>query len=168
MGRIVAILIVVTALAGGAVLYWLQVYGYYRTLPPEAAADLVVTRSDGMELPLPVQAFRGIDAVSSPIRYRACFTPDPLPPVETLTPYPAAEPLIAPGWFDCFDATAIGAALADGSARAMLGQADVHYGIDRVVAVMADGRAYAWHQINACGRLAFEGKELPDTCPPAP
>ena len=168
MGRIVAVLMVTTALSGGALLYYLQVYGFYRELPPGAAAALMVTGADGAEVPIRVSAFKAIDADSSPIRYRACFTPENLPPPEALQPYPMADPLNAPGWFDCFDATAIGTALENGSATAYLGQADVHYGIDRVIAVMADGRAFAWHQINACGMEVFEGRPLPEACPPPP
>ena len=56
-------------------------------------------------------------------------------------------PTIAPYWFDCFDAKAIGAALEKGEARAFLSQKDIAPQIDRVVAVFPDGRAYAWHQV---------------------
>ena len=59
------------------------------------------------------------------------------------------EPLTAPGWFDCFDAVAIGEALEKGEAIAFLSQANIHPGVDRVVAVFPDGRAFAWHQLNA-------------------
>jgi hypothetical protein len=31
---------------------------------------------------------------------------------------------------------------------AFLSQADISKGVDRVVAVFADGRAFAWHQLN--------------------
>ena len=45
-------------------------------------------------------------------------------------------------------AAAIGAALETGEAVAFLSQANSHPGVDRVVAVFPDGRAYAWHQLN--------------------
>ena len=67
---------------------------------------------------------------------------------ETYVAYAGATPLVAPGWFDCFDATAIGAAIERGEALAFLSQANVHADVDRVVAVMPDGRAYAWNQLN--------------------
>ena len=92
----------------------------------------------------------GIDGESSPIRFRACFT-TPLSVAmltETYRTYDGAEPLNAPGWFGCFDAAAIGKALETGEAVAFLSQADIHPGVDRVVAVFPDGRAYAWHQLN--------------------
>jgi hypothetical protein len=77
-------------------------------------------------------------------------------------------PLVAPGWFDCFDAAAIGADLAAGRAAAVLGEANVTYGIDRVLALYPDGRGYAWHQINACGEVVFDGDPPPPGCPPVP
>ena len=168
MGKAVGILIVATALVGGAVLYYLQVYAFYTVLPAGAVADLRVTLADGTTVPVTASDFNGIDADSSPIRYRACFTPEGLPPVADLTPYPAANPLHAPMWFACFNARSIGDALEAGAAQAVLGQADVHYGIDRVVALMPDGRAFAWHQINRCGAAVFDGRPAPEGCPPPP
>ena len=67
---------------------------------------------------------------------------------ETYAVYDAPTPLTAPGWFDCFDAEAIGTALEAGEAFAFLGQKNIHDGVDRVVAVFPDGRAYAWNQLN--------------------
>ena len=60
-----------------------------------------------------------------------------------------AAPLNGPTWFDCFDAEAIGEALANRRGdRLPVGQANIAPQIDRVVAVFADGRAYAWHQVS--------------------
>ena len=56
----------------------------------------------------------------------------------------------------------------DGTAQAFLGQKDIHYGIDRVVAVTKDGRGYVWHQINDCGEVVFDGNPVPETCPKPP
>ena len=162
------LLILGVALLGGAVLYYLQVYAFYTLLPAGAVADLRVTLRDGSMVPVTASDFNGIDADSSPIRYRACFTPTGLPPVADLTPYPAADPLNAPMWFTCYSARDIGEALETGQARAVLGQKDVHYGIDRVIALMPDGRAYAWHQINPCGAAVFDGNPAPEGCPPPP
>ncbi len=87
---------------------------------------------------------------------------------ETYVIYDDAVPLNAPGWFDCFDAAEIGAALENGEALAFLGTENISYGIDRIVAVLPDGRGFAWHEINTCGKLAFDGEDLPATCPPKP
>ena len=67
---------------------------------------------------------------------------------ETYQVYPAAEPLIAPSNFPCFDAEAIGTALETGEAVAFLSEPEIHKGVDRVVAVFPDGRAFAWQQLN--------------------
>ena len=168
-GKILAGVIVISALIAGAAMYYLQVYGFYEPVADEAGT-VRLTTFDGQVQDVPVDGFEGIDATSSPIRYRACFT---LPlsqamMTETYQTYDAPEPLIAPNWFDCFDAEAIGAALTDGSAIAFLGEENVHYGIDRVIAHFPDGRAFAWHQINACGEVVFDGNAAPEGCPTPP
>ncbi len=68
---------------------------------------------------------------------------------ETYQVYEGATPLVAPGWFDCFDANRIGEALETGEAIAFLSEANISPGIDRVVAVFPDGEAFAWNQVNA-------------------
>lgn len=137
-GRIVGLGILGTAALAGALMWWLQVYAFY---DPVTAVEMPL---DG-QVALPARDFTGIDSRSSPIRYRACFR---TVPTAAGLPYPGAEPLVAPFWFDCFDAEDIGAALASGEARAVLSIRDVHPGVDRVVALFADGRAYAWQQFN--------------------
>jgi Family of unknown function (DUF6446) len=114
--------------------------------------------------------FKAIDSGSSPIRFRACFDTGLSQAMltETYVTYAAATPLVAPGWFDCFDAEAIGTALQSGEAIAFMGVQDIAYGIDRVVAVLPDGRGYAWHQINPCGKVVFSGEAAPEGCPPVP
>jgi hypothetical protein len=166
-GRAFVTFTLASALLAPGAIYYLHVYGYYRTLSPDQAAQQVVTLSDGSVAPLAVTAAEAIDATSSPIRYRACLAasqPDPA----TLAPYPDPVPLNAPGWFDCFDAPALGAALEQGTARAFLAQAHTPWGIDRVIAFTGDGRAWVWPQINRCGKAVFDGKPLPDGCPPPP
>ena len=170
MGKILAIAILVTALLAGGALYYLQVYHFYREVQLASnggEVEMKITRADGGVIDLPAPGFRGIDADSSPIRFRACFDAV-LPQDVALAPYEDAEPLNAPGWFECFDAQAIGAALEEGRARAYLGEKDIQYGIDRIIAVMEDGRAYAWHQINRCGEVVFDGQPAPDDCPDPP
>jgi len=170
MGKILGIAILATALIAGAALYYLQVYHFYEevTLASEGGeVEMKITLADGSVIDLPTPGFEGIDADSSPIRFRACFDAA-LPQDLGLVPYEAAEPLNAPGWFACFDAQAIGAALEEGRARAFLGERDIEYGIDRIIAVTEDGRGYAWHQINRCGEVVFDGQPAPDDCPEPP
>jgi len=168
-GKVLAGLIVITALIAGGAMYYLQVYAFYEPVS-DTVEDVRLTRLDGVSEAVPHEGFEGIDADSSPIRYRACYR---LPMseammTETYQTYPDAVPLIAPDWFECFDARAIGEALEAGEAVAYLGQAHVTYGIDRVVAVYPDGRAYAWNQINECGARVFDGEPAPEGCPPPP
>lgn len=120
MGRILALVIVVSALLAGGFMYYLQVYAYYHRIDaasPEAV--LTLTRADGTTAPLPVTGFEGIDSDSSPIRFRACARLAGELPADA-QPYPGAVPLTAPAGFGCFDAAAIGAALEQGAARAYL------------------------------------------------
>ncbi|HHS94895.1 MAG TPA: histidine kinase [Rhodobacterales bacterium] len=149
-GKIVGSFVVLSALIFGAVVYYTQVYAFYEEVSADTAHMTLVNIATGQPEPVLVDGFEGIDGSSSPIRYRACFTlPQRLATLtETYTPYPTPTPLIAPGWFDCFDAEAIGAALERGEAMAFLSQTEIADGVDRVVAVFPDGRAFAWHQLN--------------------
>ena len=169
-GKIVGGLIVLTALVGGVAMYWLQVYGYYDAVPVSDLKDdvqLTLLVNEQAE-PILYDGFEAIDSESSPIRFRACFTTTMSIPLltETYVMVENAEPRNAPGWFDCFDAKEIGQALERGEALAFLGEKEVKYGIDRIVAILPDGRGFAWNEINACGEIAFDGKPLPEHCPP--
>ena len=171
IARIAIMGIVASGLIAGAALYYLQVYAFYYEVNAEDAGNVQMTSLfTGEPEPILFENFKAIDADSSPIRFRACFqTPfSQAMLTETYVTYPQAEPLTAPRWFDCFQAGDIGADLASGVAIAFLGEANLHYGIDRVVAVMPDGRGYIWHQINACGQAVFDGDPAPGGCPPPP
>lgn len=171
MGRIAVAVIVLTAVVGGIGLWYTAERAFYEpvTFTPGEEIRLVPLTSDQPE-PILAEAVEGIDATSSPIRFRACFrTPLSLAMLtETYRPYDDAVPLVAPTSFPCFDAEALGQALETGEALAFLSEPNITYGIDRVVAVMGDGRGYAWHQINACGVEVFAGRPAPEGCPPPP
>lgn len=139
----------ITALVAGVAVYYLQEYAYYREAAFDPGREILLTPIES-DLPEPILAegVVGIDADSSPLRFRACFR-TPLTQgmlSETYRAYDGATPLNAPSWFDCFDADAIGAALENGEALAFLSQSEIAPDVDRVVAVFSDGRAYAWHQ----------------------
>lgn len=168
MGKFLAALIVICAIAAGAGVYYFQVYGYYDEVA-ETGADVVLTRADGMEEVIEYTEFRAIDSNSSPIRYRACFTTSVQgAALDMYRPYDKGEPREAPVWFDCFDADQIGEALEQGAARVFLSVENIRYGIDRVAAIFPDGRGYVWHQINDCGEVVFDGLPAPEGCPPPP
>ena len=171
MGKFLAILIVVCSVVAGGGLYYLQVYHFYEEVQPTGTDDVQLTVLDGgVTEPIVYEDFQAIDADSSPIRYRACFT-TPLTLSLLSVTYALAEdavPLEAPSWFDCFDADAVGAGLEDGSILAFMGTENIRYGIDRIVAISETGQGYVWQQINACGDVVFDGQPAPDGCPEPP
>lgn len=147
-GKIMASMLVLVAVLAGIAMYYLQVYGFYEDVDEITGAQaMIVTRADGSTQPVAVSDFKAIDANSSPIRYRACFTLDPAA-VTDAAPFPEATPLNGPGWFQCYSAKALTADLESGAARAVLGQSEVRPDVDRIIAVYPDGRAFAWHQLN--------------------
>lgn len=169
-GKIVGIVIMVSALVAGAALYYLQIYGFYEEVDAPAEGITLVSLTDGGTEGIPYDSFTAIDAASSPIRYRACFTtPFSLALLtETYEMVDGAAPRNAPGWFDCFDAGAIAEQLEAGTALTFLSAKNVHYGVDRIVAVTDDGRGYVWHELNDCGEKAYDGTVVGEECPPLP
>ncbi|WP_436397771.1 DUF6446 family protein [Roseobacter sp. S98] len=166
-GKIVGTVIMVSALVAGAALYYLQVYGFYE----EASADVQEVRLMSLTAQEPVailaEGIEAIDAESSPIRFRACFrTSSSLAMLtETYVGLDRAVPRNAPEWFDCFDASALAAELQAGTALAFLGEKNVAFGVDRIVAITDDGRGYIWHELNDCGEKAYDGTVVGEECP---
>ena len=150
-GKLVASAIVLTAAAAGIGVYYTQEYAYYQPVvfTADNAIKLTPLNSDTAE-PISVSDLQAIDAASSPLRFRACFTTklDQTTLLNTYKTYDKAVPLYAPSWFDCFDAKKIDDALTSGEAVAFLAQANIAPDIDRVIAVFRTGEAYAWHQVN--------------------
>src|SRR5690606_24996022 len=150
-GKLVAGFIVLTALVAGAAIYYLQEYAYYRTVD-RASAEAVIRLTDlaGGAEPRLAEGVDGVDADSTPRRFRGCFrTPLRCDLLSgTYVAYGAPTRLLGPKWFSCFDAKALGADLETGTALAFLSEKTIHPGVDRVVAVYPDGRAFAWHQPN--------------------
>ena len=92
-------------------MYYLQVYGFYAKVDLEQSkgislVSLATLESDKIE----VVNFQGIDADSSPIRFRACF--EIKQSVDLLRQkyitLDAAMPRNAPRWFECFNSKRIG------------------------------------------------------------
>ena len=165
-GKILVGIIVAVSVIVGAAMYYVQVYAYYeRVGAPANGVEL--TTLDGALEPITISDYQGIDADSSPIRFRACFNTPQSPATlgETYQVYEGAEPLIAPGWFDCFDAQAIENDLLAGDAIAFLGQKNFAYGVDRVVVVNNEGRGFIWHQLNDCGETDYTGTPVGEACP---
>ncbi|MGF1553468.1 MAG: DUF6446 family protein [Paracoccaceae bacterium] len=117
-------------------LWYTQFYAFYEEIEAERVTIA------GTEYP--VEAFQGIDAGTSPLKLRACFR---LPEAPEAPVYERAEPLVAPGWFECFDAEDIAIDLNAGRATAYLAAPDDATGADRVVVRYPDGRAFMWRQL---------------------
>ena len=170
-GKLLAILLLVSAALAGGGMYYLQVYGFYYDVTPSPGEDVALL-VDGADAPVAIKysGFQAIDADSSPIRFRACFDTDlTLEELQsTYLPADEATPLTAPGWFDCYDAVALADALKSGRAQAFIGQKNIHYGVDRIVAVTQDGKGYIWHALNNCGEKAYDGTVVGEECPPRP
>lgn len=163
-GKFVVAILVACAAAAGIGIWYTQTRAYHTEAPVQATVRL--TDAAEATLDLPVSGFTAIETVSSPLGFRACFTFDTPPDPAATVPYEGATPLIAPGWFGCFDAGALDEALAAGEATAVLGTKNIAYGVDRIVALFPDGRGYAWHQLNNCGRKAYDGSPVGEACPP--
>ncbi len=166
-GKLLVIAILICAAVAGAGLYYLQIYYFYERLPVQGQ-QINATTLNGDLTPLPISNFEGIDASSSPIRYRACFDVNlSLDEAKAqFLPYPdRSAPRTAPFWFECFDADAIGMQITAGDAVIFTGTSNIEYGIDRVIALTSQGRGYVWHEINDCGDKAYDGSPLGKNCP---
>ena len=166
-GKIAALVILLAALVAGGALYYLQVYGFYEDVSADVAEVRLTPLTSQTPEPILAEGITAIDADSSPIRFRACFTTSASLAMlsETYVVLDRATPRNAPDWFDCFDATAIAAALQAGTALAFLGEKNVAFGVDRIVAVTEDGRGYIWHELNDCGEKAYDGTIVGEECP---
>lgn len=167
-GRVLALALVLAGLLAGVGVWYAQTRAFYA---PVALEALPMDLADGTAITLHPTLAQAIDSDSSPLRFRACLTLSRelvARLAELAAPAAGATPLIAPDWFDCFDAARLTADLAAGRARALMVQGNIRYGFDRVMALYPDGRAYLWHQANACGNAHYNGRPLPAGCPPAP
>lgn len=166
-GKIVGLVILLSALCAGGALYYLQIYGFYEDVTSEVAEVRLMSLAEEKPIAIRAENIQAIDADSSPIRFRGCFTtPSSLPMLtETYVGLNRAVPRNAPKWFDCFDAAAIAEELKAGTALAFLSEKNVNFGVDRIVAVTEDGRGFIWHELNDCGEKAYDGTIVGEECP---
>lgn len=166
-GKIVGLALVLSAFIAGAALYYLQIYGFYEEATAEVEEVRLLSRSSETPVAIRAESIQAIDAESSPIRFRACFTTSSSLPelTEAYVEFDRAVPRNAPGWFVCFDAAAIADELKAGTAVAFLGEKNIDFGVDRIVAITEDGRGYIWHELNDCGEKAYDGTIVGEECP---
>ena len=135
MGGLVAFTVIF-----GAALFYFQVYAFYDRV--EGLTSLTVQDRE-----IAVQGYEGIDAETSGLKLRGCFTTDPAA-YAGLSGVSKPTPLSPPFWFDCFDQEQLQQDIDAGLATVYLAAENEKDGIDRVVAVYPDGRAYQWRQLN--------------------
>ena len=164
-GKVIGIVILLSAAIAGGALFYLQEYGFYEAVLEEDVQLVSLATNEPESIVF--GDFQAIDAESSPIRYRACFTTGQSLAflTESYVLIENATPRNAPGWFDCFDASAIAEELAAGRALAFLGGKNVAFGVDRIVAITQDGRGYVWHELNDCGQKSYDGTVVGEACP---
>lgn len=132
-----------------AALWYFQTYAFYEVSKP-TDFNLSLTLVEGGEEVLLAHGFEVLTADTSPLKFRACFRVENSLPMltETYALYDDATPLQPPSWFECFNTREITEALESGEALAFLAKKNISEGVDRVVAIHSDGRAFAWHQLN--------------------
>ena len=168
-GKVIVAFLVLPALLAGAALYYLQIFSFYEEVIPNGTTDVAIVDKK-TELPeiIDYSNFHAITSESSPIRYRACFeTSEDLNDLRNrFLVYEGAEPKIAPYWFECFNAEDLGFSLADGAkGEVFLSKKNIMYGVDRVVAILDNGKGYIWHEINDCGDKLYDGSPVSNECP---
>lgn len=140
-GKVLVIALLGFTIVFSLALYYFQVFAFYEQ--SDGQKSIKVFASD-----VPVQNYKGIDAVASGLKLRGCFKVDPLA-FSRLPILVTATPLAAPFWFDCFDHEKIQKAINSGEAKAFLVFENEKDGIDRVIAVYPDGTAFQWRQLNS-------------------
>ena len=135
-GRTVMIGFLAFTVVFGVALWWFQTRAFYE----ETEAQSVEIAGERYA----VSDWQGIDAPTSPLKLRACFTLDAVPDAPEATD---PTPLVAPAWFECFDAGMITRALESGEATAYLAEEEEFQGANRLVARFSDGRAFMWRQL---------------------
>lgn len=145
-GKIAIVTLLGGGIAAGAGVWYTQEYAFFDRIDPASPEARITVETTSGPVPLALTDFEGINADSSPIRWRICGRAETLP--EGMIPAPASQPLNGPRWFSCYDAPRIGADLQSGAATAFLAQSEVRPDVDRILAVYPDGRVYGWHEYN--------------------
>ncbi len=140
-GKYIVIPLLLFAVFFGAILFYFQEYAFYEKIygiKSVKVSNKVISVSN----------YIGIDSETSGLKLRGCFDVD-VSDFNNFDIYDGATPLKAPFWFECFDYKELQIALNEKLASAFLAEVNEKDGIDRVIAVFADGKAYQWRQLNA-------------------
>ncbi|WP_304615955.1 DUF6446 family protein [Paracoccus sp. (in: a-proteobacteria)] len=145
-GKIAIVTLLGGGIAAGAGVWYTQEYAFFDRIDPASPEAEITVETETGPVPLALTAFEGINADSSPIRWRICGRAETLP--EGMIPAPNSLPLNGPRWFSCYNAPQIGADLQSGTATAWLAQSEVRTDVDRILVTYPDGRVFGWHEYN--------------------
>ena len=124
------------------ILFYFQNFAYYERL--EVKNRLLIEKQM-----IEVTNYYGIDASSSGLKLRECFTvKDGSFDFKDLKVYQNPAPLTAPFWFECFKAEILTKDLNTNKAVAFLSKKEEFDGIDKVIALYPDGTGFQWRQLN--------------------
>ena len=126
-----------------AALWYFQTYAFYRDLPQQ---PFVIQGTE-----YPVETWKGTDADSSPLKMRVCLTVSPVTAERILAEHAVAddgEPLVAPSWFDCFDAKQISRDVLEGKAWVYAPGTSPFADVHDYLALYPDGRGFLWRQLD--------------------
>ena len=149
-GKLVGLILIISAFFGGGILYYLQVYHYYSYID-ESTEDFsirVLSKNSGLYEVVKFDQFEGINGDNSPLNFKSCFNLMEVERIKKISvKFIKPIPLTAPAWFTCFNAQSLGKSLETGEAFAVISEKNIFSGIDRVLAFYNDGRAFSWHQL---------------------
>ncbi len=150
----IGFLIFLLIFAGG--LYYANSYAYYQ----KSNFDEHIIQTDSGQIKL--TNVEKIDALTSPLKIRICadkIDGHGLKPAENPTP------LVAPAWFECFDAAQITKGIEAGTIQTFVANKNKPWGFDALIST--DGqKSWYWRQFNECGEAEFNGQNVPANCPP--
>ncbi|HIP24832.1 MAG TPA: histidine kinase [Rhodobacteraceae bacterium] len=139
-GKIMAGGLVLFTIIFGVLLWYAQYYAYYNEV-----SGLEMVTVEGRDVA--VQDYLGLEGESSGLKLRGCFTVD-VAAFDGVTLAENPTPTTPPGWFDCFDVVQLTADVESGAATTYMAAKNGQDGLDRIIAVYPDGRAFMWRQLN--------------------
>lgn len=139
-GKIMVSGLALFTLIFGGFLWYAQFYAYYNEVN-----GLPSVQVEGRTLA--VSDYIGLDGESSGLKLRGCFTVDAAD-FEGVALAEAPVPATPPHWYSCFDVEQLTADVESGAAMSYMAAKEDMDGLDRVIAVYPDGRAFMWRQLN--------------------
>ncbi len=152
-GRNLIIGLIALTVVFAVALWWFQNHAYYESAEGAEAIEIA-------GLSIPVTDYSQIDAATSPLKLRACFRlSDPADlnrAVQASAPLTGEarkagiplDPLVAPNWFECFDAETLAGLAQSPGAEVIVAARNAPQGFDRIALILPDGRGWLWRQLN--------------------